>query len=247
MLDGLHDQRYRIERLESCMLGNGHVQFGGGPMEQGSSLYLASGLPNSVLSEFRSRLIEGQMEYLLFETMLTCLKQRGLLKAGGRQRTDATHVLAAVRAKSSVVCVGETMRAALTILAEVVPEWLRSFAPDEWYERYEHRVEEYRLPKEQAKRTALVETRGADGYALLEAIYTTPELNWFHHVPAGEILRQVWVQQFERIEGRPNFRANDTIPPPPKMICSPYDIEATYGRKVSTWWVGDIRASDGKL
>ena len=51
MLDGLHDQKYRIERLESCMLGNGHVQFGGGPMEQGSSLYLASGLPNSILSD----------------------------------------------------------------------------------------------------------------------------------------------------------------------------------------------------
>ena len=22
------------------------------------------------------------------------------------------------------------------------------------------------------------------------------------------------------------------------MICSPYDIEATYGRKLTTWWVG---------
>ena len=82
-----------------------------------------------------TRLIEGQMEYVLFETMLTCLKQRGLIKAGGRQRTDATHVLAAVRAINRVVCVGETMRATLNTLAEVVPEWLRSFAPDEWYER----------------------------------------------------------------------------------------------------------------
>lgn len=33
-------------------------------------------------------------------------KQRGLIKAGGRQRTDATHVLAAVRAINGVVCVG---------------------------------------------------------------------------------------------------------------------------------------------
>ena len=190
------------------------------------------------LSPFRSRLIEGQMEYVLFETMLNCLKQRGLLKAGGRQRTDATHVLAAVRAINRVVCVGETMRAALNTLAEVAPEWLRSFAPDEWYERYAHRVEEYRLPKEQTKRTALVETIGADGYALLDAIYTTPELNWLGHVRAVEILRRVWVQQFELVEGRPHFRANDNIPPPPKMICSPYDIEATYGRKLTTWWVG---------
>ncbi len=196
------------------------------------------GFDFSVLSEFRSRLIEGQMEYVLFETMLNCLKQRGLLKAGGRQRTDATHVLAAVRAINRVVCVGETMRAALNTLAEVAPEWLRSFAPDEWYERYAHRVEEYRLPKEQTKRTALVETIGADGYALLDAIYTTPELNWLGHVRAVEILRRVWVQQFELVEGRPHFRANDNIPPPPKMICSPYDIEATYGRKLTTWWVG---------
>lgn len=196
------------------------------------------GFDFSVLSEFRARLIAGNAEYLLFETMLTCLKQRGLIKAGGRQRTDATPVLAAVRAINRVVCVGETMRAALNTLAEVAPEWLRSFAPDEWYERYAHRVEEYRLPKEQTKRTALVETIGADGYALLDAIYTTPELNWLHHVRAVEILRRVWVQQFELVEGRPHFRANDNIPPPPKMICSPYDTEATYGRKLSTWWVG---------
>jgi hypothetical protein len=98
-----------------------------------------------VLSEFRARLITGNAEYVLFETMLTCLKQRGLVKARGRQRTDATHVLAAVRAINRVVCVGETMRAALNTLAEVAPEWIRSFAPDEWYERDLHRVEEYRL------------------------------------------------------------------------------------------------------
>ena len=71
------------------------------------------GFDFSVLSEFRSRLIEGQKEYVLFETMLTCCKQRGLITAGGRQRTDATHVLGAVRAINRVICVGETMRAAL--------------------------------------------------------------------------------------------------------------------------------------
>src|SRR5712692_9345889 len=196
------------------------------------------GFDFSVLCEFRARLIEGHAESLLFEAMLTYLKQHGLIKAGGRQRTDATHVLAAVRATNRVVCVGETLRAALNTLAEVAPEWLRSFAPDEWYERYAHRVEEYRLPKEQAKRTALVETIGADGYALLDAIDTTPDLNWLQHVPAVEILRRVWEQQFELIEGKPHFRSNDNIPPPPKMICSPYDVDATYGRKLTTWWVG---------
>jgi transposase len=196
------------------------------------------GFDFSVLCEFRARLLAGHAESLLFEAMLTYLKQHGLIKAGGRQRTDATHVLAAVRATNRVVCVGETLRAALNALAEVAPEWLRSFAPDEWYERYAHRIEEYRLPKGKEKRTAVVETIGADGSALLDAIFSTPELHWLLHVPAVETLRRVWVQQFEVVDGKRRFRADDSIPPPAKMICSPYDEEATYGRKLTTWWVG---------
>lgn len=170
--------------------------------------------------------------------MLTYLKQRGLIKAGGRQRTDATHVLAAVRVVNGVVCVGETLRAALNSLAVGAPDWLRAFAPDEWDERYDHRIEEYRLPKEHAKRSAFVETIGADGSSLLDTIFSTPHLNWLQHVPAVQILRQVWLHQFELVEGAPHFRADDNIPPPAKLICSPYDIDATYGRKLTMWWAG---------
>lgn len=137
-----------------------------------------------MLSEFRTRLVSGQTEYLLFETLLTAFKERGLLQAGGRQRTDATHVLAKVRALNRVVCVGETLRAALNGLAVVVPEWLHTFAPDEWHKRYDHRVEEQRLPKDQTERMALAETIGADGRALLTALWSTPELTWLQQVPA---------------------------------------------------------------
>lgn len=170
--------------------------------------------------------------------MLNYLKQQGLVKAGGRQRTDATHVLAKVRALNRAVIVGETLRAALNSLAVVVPAWLHSFASPDWHERYDHRVEESRLPRDKATRTALVERMGADGSALLTAIYATPELQWLHQVPAVERLRQVWVQQFESVEGQLHFRADDNIPPPARMICSPYDVEATYGRKRTMWWVG---------
>jgi transposase len=197
-----------------------------------------SGFDFTVLSQFRSRLIAGHAEALLFETLLAHLKERGLLKPGGRQRTDATHVLAAIRVVNRVVCVAETVRAALNILAEAAPTWLRSFVPDDWYERYGRRIEEYRLPKGKEKRAALVAQIGADGYALLDAIFTTPEVNWLRHIPAVETLRRVWVQQFELIEGHPHFRSDNNIPPPAKMICSPYDIEATYGRKRTTWWAG---------
>src|SRR5438876_6755547 len=56
------------------------------------------GFDASVLSEFRARLATGAAERLLLDTLLACCRERGWLKARGRQRTDSTHVLAAIRA-----------------------------------------------------------------------------------------------------------------------------------------------------
>jgi transposase len=60
------------------------------------------------------------------------------------------------------------------------------------------------------KRAALVEQIGADGYALLDVMFTTLDVNWLRHVSAVETLRRVWVQQFELIEGHPHFRRMTT-------------------------------------
>ena len=76
-----------------------------------------AGFDHSVLAEFRARLIEGHAEQLLLDTMLTLFKERGWLKARGKQRTDSTHVLAKIRAINRLVCVGETLRHALNCLA----------------------------------------------------------------------------------------------------------------------------------
>ena len=66
------------------------------------------GFDASVLSEFRSRLVAGGAEQKLLDVMLERFKTCGLLKGRGRQRTDSTHVLAAVRALNRLECVGET-------------------------------------------------------------------------------------------------------------------------------------------
>src|SRR5947209_9842018 len=55
------------------------------------------GFDFSVLSKFRTRLVAGGSEVRLFDIALEHLKTQGLLKARGRQRTDSTHILAAVR------------------------------------------------------------------------------------------------------------------------------------------------------
>lgn len=103
-----------------------------------------AGFDASVLSEFRSRLVRGGADYLVFDHLLTWCRERQLLKARGRQRTDSTHVLAAVRALNRIEIVGETMRATLNRLALVAPEWVRSIAQDEWVRRYTRRAEDMR-------------------------------------------------------------------------------------------------------
>jgi transposase len=48
------------------------------------------GFDHTVLSEFRSRLHEGEAEMLLFDTLLAAFRDQGLLKPRGKQRTDST-------------------------------------------------------------------------------------------------------------------------------------------------------------
>ena len=81
-----------------------------------------AGFDASVLCEFRDRLAAGGAEWLLFEVLLTWCRERRLLRARGRQRTDSTHVLAAVRALNRVEVVGETLRHALDSLAVAAPD-----------------------------------------------------------------------------------------------------------------------------
>src|SRR5213595_2139712 len=50
------------------------------------------GFDFSVLSEFRTRLVEGNAEHRLLDVLLDRCKAQGLLRARGRQRTDSTHV-----------------------------------------------------------------------------------------------------------------------------------------------------------
>ena len=57
-----------------------------------------------MLCEFRARLLAGDAAERLLACMLDVAQEAGLLKARGRQRTDSTHVLAAVRAERSSYC-----------------------------------------------------------------------------------------------------------------------------------------------
>ena len=196
------------------------------------------GFDASVLCEFRTRLLEGGAGELLLEALLARFRARGLLKGRGRQRTDSTHVLGAIRALNRFELVAETMRHALEVLAAVAPAWLRDHAAAEWVARYGRRAEESRLPKKREEREALAATIGADGTALLTAVCASDAPPWLREVPAVETLRRVWVQNYAQDEGAARWRADDNIPPASQFISSPYDPEAHLGKKASTCWVG---------
>lgn len=129
-----------------------------------------TGFDHSVLSEFRDRLLKGNLEPLLLDKLLERCAQLGLVKGGGKQRTDSTRILGAVRDLNRLEVVGESVRAALNDLAVLAPEWLQQIAPEEWYARYGRRIEDYRLPSKKAARVAYAEQVGADGAYLLECL-----------------------------------------------------------------------------
>jgi transposase len=109
------------------------------------------GFDQTVLSEFRSRLVEGNAEQRLLDLLLERCREGGWLKAHGRQRTDSTHVLARIRALNRTLCVAQTMVYVLNVLSEVAPDWVRTHVPVEWVERYGERLEHERLLKARKK------------------------------------------------------------------------------------------------
>jgi transposase len=112
------------------------------------------GFDFSVLSEFRDRLLASSTEDLLLDKLLEHCRALGWLKTRGQQRTDSTHVLAAIRVLNRLELVAETLRAALNAVATVAPAWLQGFAPLAWYERYGKRIEDVRLPRDKTDREA---------------------------------------------------------------------------------------------
>src|SRR5712672_127473 len=156
------------------------------------------GFDFSVLSEFRDRLLAVSAEELLLEKLLERCRALGLLTARGQQRTDSTHVLAAIRVLNRLELVAEPLRAALNTVATVAPDWLQAVTPLAWYERYSRRIEESRLPKDTAAREAYAHTVGEDGFLLLDALEAAEAPKEARELPILESLRRTWQRHYER-------------------------------------------------
>lgn len=195
------------------------------------------GFDQSVLCEFHSRLVSGHAEQRLLDLLLEQCQAGGWLKAGGRQRTDSTHVLAKIRSLNRTLCVAQTMVYVLNVLSEVAPDWVRAHVPTEWVERYGQRLEHERLPKEEEERKQYANQVGADGWMVLDALQATSTPDWMKTLPAVTTLYTMWEQQFEPREQGGTFRREPALPAA-QLIASPYDLDARNGKKRATFWTG---------
>ena len=207
------------------------------------------GFDFSVLSAFRDRLLAGSAEELRLEKLLERCRALGLLTARGQQRTDSTHVLAAVRVLHRLERVAETLRAALNALATGAPAWLQAVSPLAWYERYSRRMEASRLPKAQAAREAYAPMVGEDGFLLLDALAAADVPEGLCALPSIAALRRTWQRHYERTAHTPafpgvssayhvRFRTSRDLPPAAEGITSPYEVEARYRHQRDTQWTG---------
>jgi len=196
------------------------------------------GFDYSILSRFRDRLIEGNAEMLMLQQILDKSREFGLIRKRSDMRTDATHVIASVRHMNRSELVGETLRAALNVIATVDPRWLAANVDASWYSRYAKRFESNRAPLTKEAMLAVTEDVGQDGMKLLERIWLDSTPHYLRTLPAVEILRKCWVEQFCIENGIVRMRHAGNFPPSPVRVDSPYDPEARYGIKRTTEWIG---------
>jgi len=196
-----------------------------------------AGFDYSVLSGFRARLIAGEKQTLLLERLLERFREKKLLKVRGRQRTDSTHVLAAIRVMNRLELVTETMRAALNEVAALAPDWLTKAALPEWFIRYAARAEQSRLPRTDAAREDYARQVGEDGFYLLKLLGDEqPRLLKLEQV---ETLEKVWQRHYTRREdGEVNWVANNELSKAAAAIESPYETEARFSTKRDLAWTG---------
>ena len=206
------------------------------------------GFDHSVLPEFRAKVAGAGLERAVLDALLEHLASDGLVRAGGKQRTDSTHVIAAVAALNRLELAGESVRAALEALAAAHPGWTAQVLhAGEWGRRYGTPVTSWRPPMSETKRNELAIAYGRDGFALLEAVGDPASPAWLRELPAVETLRLVLLQNYTRtvhsggrevVKRREKAPEGDGLPPGHRRIASPYDAGARWGVKREEFWLG---------
>lgn len=187
------------------------------------------GFHPTVLVYFRDRLEDNKAARVIFDGIIDLLIELGLIKRGGKQRIDSTHILGYVKEMSRLECAVETVRLALEELAEVMVGKRPEFWDRLWVLYVQSEVG-WRLSK--AERDSRYRQCGQDMKELVEWIDTNnPKLA---EVESVKLLRRVLEEQFELVEGAVQSRRTR----PSRAVQNPHDPDAHYADKGTKQWIG---------
>jgi transposase len=104
--------------------------------------------------------------------------------------------------------------------------------PTDWLVRYGMRFDEFRLLRAPSQRQALAEMIGADGLRVLHTLYTPEDPAHMRLVPAVDVLRRSWIQQYWTDNGPVWWRTEADLPPNARLIVSPTTLAPALERDV---------------
>lgn len=187
------------------------------------------GFHPTVLVYFRDRVEENEAERVIFDGIVDLLIGLGLIKRGGKQRIDSTHILGYVKEMSRLECAAQALRLALERMAAVVGGQRPEFWERLWSLYVESEVN-WRLS--QAERDRRYRRCGQDIKELLEWIdQSDAQLGEMESV---KLLRRVFAEQFEVVEGVLQPRRTR----PSRAVQNPHDPDAHYADKGTKQWIG---------
>jgi len=190
----------------------------------------------SVLSEFRDRLIDGKAEGRVFETLVVQIREMGLIKEHGKQRSDSIAMLSKVRWLGRLELAVETLRLAVVSLVNVDCKWSGEILPPSWEDKYGERFVKERYTEKEWKE---YETNiGNDGQWLLKRLAEEGTPTELQELSDVKLLETVWTQQFQEEAGKMTFKELKKYDGR-AQIATPHDPEARYSRKRNSEWIGD--------
>ncbi|KPI15764.1 hypothetical protein OK006_10798, partial [Actinobacteria bacterium OK006] len=107
------------------------------------------------------------------------------------------------------------------VLSRLLRVWVRRWwcpRPGGWLWRAS-----YRFPKGENVRAQWAEQVGRDGFTVLEAVHAPGAPCWLRQIPAVQVLRRAWVEQYHRDGEGVRWREGKDLPPARRRLSSPYD------------------------
>jgi transposase len=188
------------------------------------------GFHPTVLTYFRDRLIANAKGSYAFDQILNHLSEIGLIKSGGKQRIDSTHIIAAVRELTRIDLLHETLRLFCLDIEPMRNQLSGSILSSQ--EKYVEYVSAHRATD--LERKAAIQ---AAGLAMRGFIEWGKFLKNVESLDSFRTLKKVYEQNFLDREGvsDPDLIKISTGK---EHICNPHDPEAEYANKGKKRWLG---------